>query len=153
MAVKKINEERFNGIPSKVEKVVEELSCELNELEWTNRARELADAHRETEAQKERKKSIMAELGADVKSAEAKETKLANIVANRREQRDVTVEVVYDYEKGLIVKTRTDTKEVISTREMTTSERQASLFEENAVDANDVIEARHEEEQTNEEDN
>ncbi len=70
----------LEGVPPKIVKVAEELSCELNEVEWQNRARELAQAHKETEQQKERKKSVMAELGADVKIAEAKETKLANLL-------------------------------------------------------------------------
>lgn len=145
MAVKKAVD-KFEGIPSKVEKVSEELSCQLNDVEWSNRAREFADAQRATEAMKNRKKSVMAELNADLKVAEAKEDKLAGIVANKREQREVTVEVKYDYEKGLVTKTRTDTKEVISTREMTTSERQSGLFEETTTDADEFIADRHEDE-------
>jgi len=147
MSVEKIEESTkkkvsLEGVPPKIVKVAEELSCELNEVEWQNRARELAQAHKETEQQKERKKSVMAELGADVKIAEAKETKLANIVATKSEQRDVTVEIKYDYEKGRVSKTRTDTGEEIDNREMTDDERQSQL---EFVDANDVIETRHEE--------
>lgn len=141
---KEIAPSKFEGIPSKIEKVSEELSCELNDVEWSNRAREFADAQRATEAMKNRKKSVMAELNADLKVAEAKEDKLASIVANKREQREVTVDVKYDYEKGLVTKTRTDTKEAISTREMTTSERQGGLFEETQTDADTFIEERHE---------
>lgn len=136
---------RFEGIPSKVEKVSEELSCELNPLEWSSRAKELAEAHSATEAMKNRKKSIMAELNADLKIAEGKETKLSNIVSTNREQRDVTVEVTYDYELGLVKKRRTDTNEEISSREMTTNERQAGLFDNESLDANDFIESRHKE--------
>jgi hypothetical protein len=130
------------GIPPKVIKIAEELSCDLNDVEWNNRAKELADAHRETIAMSERKKSVMAELNADLKIAEAKETKLANIVATRSERRDVTVEVKYDYELGTVAKTRTDTGEIVSEREMTDDERQAEL---DLVDANNFIESRHEE--------
>lgn len=140
---KKKVEVSYEGIPPKVVKVAEELSCELNDVEWQNRARELAQAHKETEQQKERKKSIMAELGADVKIAEAKETKLANIVATRSEQREVTVEIVYDYEKGRVTKSRTDTGDQIDDREMTDDERQSQL---ELIDANEVIESRHDEE-------
>ena len=147
MSVEKIEESTkkkvsLDGVPPKVVKVAEELSCELNDVEWQNRARELAQAHKETEQQKERKKSVMAELGADVKIAEAKETKLANIVATKSEQRDVTVKIKYDYEKGCVSKTRTDTGEEIDNREMTDDERQSQL---EFVDANDVIETRYEE--------
>lgn len=139
MAVKKKTEEEvkpdFTGIPPEVTKVTEELSTKLNDVEWNNRANELADAIRDTNEQKERKKSIMAELNADVKAAEAKQTKLASIVANRREQRDVTVEVTKDFETGFVTRKRTDTNEEIGRREMTTLERQGSL-----IDANDFIE-------------
>lgn len=124
----------------KIVKIKEELLCDLNEVEWQNKARELADSHRDTDAQKERKKGIMAELNADVKAAEARETKLANIVATRTERREVIVEVKYDYELGTVTRKRTDTGAVISEREMTSDERQGELF-----DANDVIESRHEE--------
>ena len=140
MAVKKKDVEEevkpsFEGIPPKIEKVKEELSCHLNDVEWNNRANELADAIRDTNEQKERKKGIMTELNADVKSAEAKQTKLASIVANHREQREVVVEVTHDYEAGFVIRRRTDTNEEIGRREMTTLERQGSL-----LDANDFIE-------------
>jgi hypothetical protein len=141
---KSTKEERsYEGIPPKIEKVSEELSCELNPVEWNARAHELAEAHAFTEATKERKKSVMAGLNADLKIAEGKETKLSNIVSTNREQRDVTVEVVYDYEAGTVTKTRTDTNDVVSTRDMTTNERQAGLFDNEPVDANAFIESRH----------
>jgi hypothetical protein len=132
--------EAAKGLEPKIVKVSEELSCELNELEWTAKARELADAHREVAQQEQRKKDVVKELGHDVSMAKTRESKLADIVATRREQRDVTVEVKYDYELGTVTKTRTDTDEVITTREMTDNERQAQL---DLVDANDVIEGRH----------
>lgn len=123
----------------KIVKVSEELSCELTEDEWRTRAKELSSAHRETEAQEERKKSVAAELGADLKIAKAKETKLANIVATNSERRDVTVEIKYDYEAGRVTKIRTDTGEIISDREMTDNERQAELDLGGTTDANDFI--------------
>lgn len=152
MAVKKtekptkaeVTEARYAAIPTKVEKVTQELSCKLNDVEWNNRANELADAHRKTISEEQRKKDVAAEIGADVKAAKANENKLATIVATRREQREVVVEVTHDYVKGMVRKVRTDTKEEIDSREMTTTERQSSLFEEEGVDANDVIESRHE---------
>lgn len=142
-------EKRFEGIPPKVEKITEELSCELNSVEWQNRAEDLADAQKAAEEMEERKKSVMADLNSDLKTAKLKVSKLARVVASKRELRDVTVEVVYDYEKGIVTKTRTDNKEVISTRNMTTSERQSGLFDEEYTDANDVIEGRHEQEDGN----
>ena len=141
---KELAEKRFEGIPVKVEKVSEELSCKLNDVEWNNRAGELADAINKHESEVQRKKDVMKQINADVGKAAATVSKLGNIVATHREQRDVTVEVTYDYEKGLVTKVRTDTKEEVGSREMTTNERQAGLFDEMAEDANDVIESRHE---------
>lgn len=130
-------QEAANGLEPKVVKISEELSCELNELEWQNAARDLADAHKEVAVQEQRKKDITKELTHDVDLAKAKRNKLADAVSTRRELRDVTVEVKYDYELGTVTKTRTDTDEVISSREMTDQERQAEL---DFHDANDVIE-------------
>lgn len=133
------------GIPPKIIKQSEELSCELNQVEWQTRAQELADAHKTTESEKQRKKDIAAEINADVKAAEARESKLATVVATRREQREVVVEVVYNYDEGIVTKTRTDTHEEISRRDMTTQEKQSEL---DLTDANHFIESRHEEGQS-----
>lgn len=140
MAVKKkqTDEEvkpNFEGIPPKVEKVTEELSCELNDVEWQNRARELAEANQEVAAQEQRKKDVMKELGHDVSLAKTKASKLTQIVSTKREQREVVVKVTHDYENGFVIRKRTDTGEEIGRREMTTLERQGSL-----LDANDFIE-------------
>jgi hypothetical protein len=142
MAVAKKQTRSYEGIEPKVEKITEELSCELTPIEWNNRAHELATAHRATEQMKERKKAVMAELNADLKIAEAKENKLSSIVSNNSERRDVTVEVTHDYEKGLVTKRRTDTGEEIEKREMTTMERQSSLYD--TVDADQFIEEERE---------
>lgn len=128
------------SIPPKLIKTTEELSCELNQVEWQNRAQDLADAQKAAEETEERKKSITADLNADLKTAKLKVSKLARVVANRRELREVTVEVKYDYDLGVVTKTRTDTNEEISRRDMTTEERQSEL---DLVDANKFIESRH----------
>lgn len=155
MAIKRTNEDEFagddpnhgeaiaeavKGMPPKIVKVSEELSCELNDVEWASKARELADAHNEVNRQEQRKKDVVKELGHDVSMAKTKESKLADIVATRREQRDVTVEVRYDYDLGKVTRTRTDTDEVISEREMTDQERQQEL---DLQDANSFIDKRH----------
>lgn len=148
MAVKaKKQDSKYEKIPTKTEKVSQELSCQLNQVQWQNRATELAEAQRKAEQEEQRKKDVMKEIGADVARAKSLVSKLANIVSTRHEQRDVTVEVTYDYEKGLVTEVRTDTQEQVSQREMTTNERQSGLFDnENRVSANDIIENRHKDE-------
>lgn len=141
-------QEAAKGLEPKIVKISEELSCELNELEWQNAARDLADAHKEVAVQEQRKKDINKELTHDVDLAKAKRNKLADAVSTKRELREVTVEVKYDYELGTVTKMRTDTEEVISTREMTDQERQAEL---EFHDANDVIEQGRAEERAEDE--
>jgi hypothetical protein len=131
------------AIAPEIIKVTQELSCDLNELDWQNRARELADAQKQAEEMEDRKKTVMSDLNTDVKTAKLKVSKLARVVANKRELREVTVEIKYDYEKGVVTHTRTDTNEEISRRDITTQERQSKL---DLLDANALIEARHEEE-------
>lgn len=149
MAIKKTEERSYDGIAPKVERVTEELTVNLTQEEWEERVDSFARAQRTTESTKERKKSVMAELNSELKIAELRESQLAGIVTSKREQRDVTVEITSDYETGKVTKTRTDTNEVISTRDMTTMERQGGLFDElddddGFRDANDVIEQIHE---------
>jgi hypothetical protein len=144
MTVQKTEERSYEEIPNKIEKVSEELSCELNQVEWDNRAREMAEAQEKAEAEEQRKKDVTKQLNADVAVAKNKVSKYANIVATRREQRDVIVEVVYNYEKGVVTKVRTDTNETIHTREMTTTERQGGLFDYEA-EQNEAADATEEE--------
>ena len=61
------------GIPPKVVKIIEELSCELTDSEWQSRARDLAEAHKEVARQEDRKKTVTAGLNNDVKIAKAKD--------------------------------------------------------------------------------
>lgn len=131
------------SIPPKVIKMTEELSCDLNEVQWQNRAREMADAQERAEKEEQRKKDVTKQLNADVAVAKNKVSKLASVVATRREQREVVVEITYDYEKGTVSKRRTDTDEVIDSREMTDNERQGEL---DLLDANAFIADRHEKE-------
>ena len=133
------------GIPPKIVKQTEELSCELTPLEWNNRATEFADAQKAAEEQEERKKMVMADMNADLKTAKLKVSKLARTVANHRETREVTVQVTYNYDEGIVTKVRTDTNEEVSRREMTTQEKQSEL---ELMDANNFIESRHEEGQS-----
>lgn len=115
--------------------VSEELTCDLSHEEWRDRANQLSEAHRKTNQMKEDKKAVMASMNSDLKSAEAEETRLANVVATHKERRDVTVKVKYDYDLGLVTRVRTDTEEVIGERKMNDDERQSSL-----MDADDFIE-------------
>lgn len=128
-------------VAPKITKATEELPVELNDVEWNNRAREMAQASRAVEEAITRKKSITSQASSDVKSAEAKRDKLVDIVSTRTEMREVTVETVYDYEAGTVTRKRTDNNEVLSTRDMIDAERQGRL-----IDADDFIATARDEE-------
>ena len=149
MAIKQTEERSYDGIAPKIENITEELTVELTQDEWEDRVQAFARAQRNTESTKDRKKSVMAELNSELKIAELREDQLAGIVTSKREQREVTVEVTSDYEAGKVTKKRTDTGEVIYTRDMTTMERQGGLFDEldalpGVKDADDFIHDIHE---------
>lgn len=137
---KKEIDEALKGMAPKITKVTEELSCQLNEVEWQNRARELAEAQGMSEAEEQRKKDTLKQLGYDVSIAKNRVSKLASIVSSRHEQREVTVEIKHDYDLGIVTKVRTDTNEIISKRDMTTQEKQGDLFDDGRFrDADEVI--------------
>ena len=133
------------ALPEKVEpkvtKTTEELPCKLNEVEWNSRVHDLTDAYTGLQEKQEKKKAMMTQMNADIKGAEAKHAKLSNVVATRQETREVTVETIFDYEEGTVTRKRTDTGEVLTTREMIDAERQGRL-----IDADDFISSARDEE-------
>lgn len=127
----------MDSMPNKVVKVTEQLSCKLNEVEWQNRARELAEANQAVASKEEVKKNVTKELTAEVSKAKAEAARLTSVVSSHHELREVTVEVIYDYDKGTVTRRRTDTGEVLGERQISDQERQAEL---DFHDANEVIE-------------
>ena len=113
------------------------LPVKLEEKEVALRAQELASAEAElgdaearlesfVEAAKGTKKGIETEI-ADFR---AEVGRLARIVRDRAEKREVPIMEEPDYEAGAVNTYRTDTNEVVATRGMSPEERQQSLFQQ-----------------------
>lgn len=113
-----------------VKKVSERLPCQLSDAERLDFADELAEATQQVDTISTTRKSQMQQINSELRQAEARRDKLSGIVGSKTEYRDITVEVKHDYDRGFVIKTRTDTGEVILERRMTDDERQVPLIED-----------------------
>lgn len=116
--------------PIKTKTITKRLPCTLTEKERLQFADEMANAAQEVESIELTRKSQMDQINSELKQAKARAQLLTGIVASKTEYRDVTVEVKLDYDKGKVIKTRTDTGELISERFMTDEEKQTSMLDD-----------------------
>lgn len=114
-----------------------QLPVKLGEPELALRAQELAtaeqtlsDAERKLEDFVESAKGTKKAIETDISEARFRVSKLARVVRERKEEREVPIMEEPDYENGAVNTYRTDTNEIVATRGMTQEERQRSLFEE-----------------------
>jgi hypothetical protein len=104
------------------------LPVRLTDAEVAQRAADLANATQTRENLETQKSSTIASLTGDIKAQKLKISKLAKVVAERAEMRDVEIEESRDEERWMMVTKRLDTGEIISERQMTSEERQIQLF-------------------------
>lgn len=116
--------------PFKIKKVSEKLPCQLTDEERLNFGDMMATASQDVDAAESTKKSAVKQLNYEIQEAKTERDRLARIVNSRTEYRDVTVSVRYDYESGKVIKTRTDTGEIIEDRWMTDEEKQTSMLDD-----------------------
>lgn len=106
------------------------LECALTSAELAARSKEAADTQlklRETETEKKR---IDQKLGSEIKLLQQEVDRLAAIVRNEKERRDVECTSEIDWDSFRIRFIRLDTGEVYRERELTEDERQSNLFQE-----------------------
>lgn len=115
---------------SKVEVIKDILPVALTDEERLEFANELAKANQAVEHAIDEKKYLNSQAGAKVKQAEAHRDEITNIVSSGKEWREVIVHRVFDYDKGIVTETRTDTGEVIASRQLTDHEKQGNLLDE-----------------------
>lgn len=120
----------MSNAPSKTEVITDTLPCQLTDEEVLKFAGELANANKEVDNAIDEKKFLTQQASAKVKRAEAHRDEITAIVASRTEWREVTVHKLHDYVNGKVIETRTDTGEVIRSRDMSDDERQASLLDD-----------------------
>lgn len=111
------------------------LPVKLSEQDLALRSQELAssesvlgDAETRLDAFVEAAKGTKKEIETEIVEARAMVRRLARVVRERREERDVPIMEDADFEKGAMNTYRTDTNEVVATRGLTHEERQSSLF-------------------------
>jgi hypothetical protein len=112
------------------------LPVKLTEGELSLRAQELASSESvlsEAEVRLEQfiedAKSTKKVIESEISGARHSVGRLARIVLDRKEHREVPIMEEPDYEAGAVNTIRTDTNEVVATRGMTAEERQRSLFQ------------------------
>ena len=111
-------------------KLTIQLSCALTPVEFEQRAKALAATASEMHSEEDRQDSIKAGLKATLSDISKRRSMLADIVTRCEEMRDVEADELFDFSTGRVVRSRTDTGEVVLTRPMTGEERQRGLFGE-----------------------
>lgn len=105
----------------------EQLLCSLTDEQMRERAHRMGALIAEMEGVALRKKSLTADLSAEQKRLEAERSKLAMVLREGQELREVTVEVVRDFAHAEQVETRLDTGAVVRRRTLTADEMQMEL--------------------------
>lgn len=112
------------------------LPVKLSPAELALRSQELAsaeavlgEAEAKLDAFVESAKGTKKNMETDIADARLAVSRLARVVRDRKEDRDVPIMEEPDYEAGAVNTYRTDTNEIVATRGMTSEERQRSLFE------------------------
>lgn len=111
------------------EQVFETMSCkcEFTQEELHEKVEELAKKIDEKESIEDHKKEIVAQLNADIKAIDNRVKVLGTHLRNKYEFRMIKCEVFRDYERNKVVYTRTDTGEIVRTKNMTQADRQTAL--------------------------
>lgn len=124
------------GTPAPAKVRTMSLPVRLSEDDVALRAQELAtaekvltDSENRLESFVESAKGTKKKLETEIDTARYAVGRLAEVVRERRELREVPIVEDSDFEKGAVNTVRTDTGEIVSTRGMTQEERQRSLFE------------------------
>lgn len=110
------------------------LPIQLTPEDRMARADDLANAVQMVETANARKRTTMKQLNTEVDAAVSRREELADIVASGKEWHEINVHQVFDYKTGKVTETRTDTKEVLRTRDMTDEEKQTSMLEDEPDD-------------------
>lgn len=119
---------------SKTVVLKEMLPIQLTPEDRMARADDLANAVQMVETANARKRTTMKQLNTEVDAAVSRREELADIVASGKEWHEINVHQVFDYKTGKVTETRTDTKEVLRTRDMTDEEKQTSMLEDEPDD-------------------
>lgn len=108
---------------------IQTLACLLSREEVEDRAGRLAAANQSAVELDNEKKQVTAQFSAKEKAISAEIVNLSNQVASKKEYRQIECEWDFDWTEGVKRLYRTDTSEIIDTRKIKESERQARIDE------------------------
>lgn len=103
------------------------LDVELTPEELQTHGAALAAVTSEIATESERQQAVKEQLKARLTELAARQSGLAATINRKKEIREVEVVTFADYEKGHALTVRTDSGEILSTRELTAAERQRPL--------------------------
>ena len=106
---------------------VENLPCKLTEKELRTAGSDLAGVVQDIATEADRHVDIKSQMKARLSELEARKSILAITISRREEYRDVEIEVLSNYDEGIVRRVRMDTGEVLHERPMREDERQSSL--------------------------
>jgi tRNA U54 and U55 pseudouridine synthase Pus10 len=112
------------------EKSKELLKCDLTEEEFKEFSSTLAKTTKDLRGLEDQKKAIGSKFAAKINEAETEANRIAIIVSDRYEYRDVECETIFDEEMLIATTYRNDTGAIIKSRLMTQEELQGKLFRE-----------------------
>jgi hypothetical protein len=110
------------------EKRDESILCRLTEEELIDRGNQLAVAIDGQKAVETKKKQLMEQIKTETEVANHKVWMLKQVVLDKAESRTIEVEAIADHLSSRVNIIRTDTGEVVGSREMRSEERQQPLF-------------------------
>lgn len=129
---KKKNGEPQPEIDTRVRKqvIARRLLCTLTPSELQAAGAKLAEACEDIQNETAAQVDIKAQLKSKIAGLESRRNELASIVRRKADYKEVPVNIFHDYTRAIVDEIRTDTGEVLVSRPMSDSERQAKLFTE-----------------------
>lgn len=105
----------------------------LTDIELLDLGQKLAEKHREARAEEDDQKESKSAMKERLEGIENEISRLAGLIRERREYRNVEVHEMKDFTRGMVDTLRNDTGELVRTRPMTSEDRTVSLFADAAA--------------------
>ena len=106
----------------------ETLPVVLTDIELLDLGQKLAEKHREGRMEEDDQKEAKSAMKERLEGIENEINRLAGLIRERREYRQVEVHEVKDFSRSMVDTLRDDTGELVRTRPMTSEDRTVSLF-------------------------
>jgi len=113
----------------KILKTTKRLPVKLSDDELLERGKQLVESMRKTAVAEAEREADNKKRKGDIALMEEVTSRLASIIRDGQEDREVECELRKDFEHSSVTTVRTDTGEIVDTRVMDNEERQEQMFE------------------------